>query len=292
MIKKMENNCLFSFGCSHMYGWEHKSTENNTKPSDDVYTNLLAKHYNLKHFNFAEGGSSNQGIIRQVVFAQEFEKDQNLNSVYWIQWSGFERLELPLMSSKKICKNWPYVQVDGELKNKSNSALLNRWANSLYRSMDDLALFVLSANAIIQVNSMLLAKNKKVINCFAHTWDLECAESTYYIKEKDKKNVDTMYNQILYSNYIDKKENDTDTNLNENIIVGKSGKDYKNFDPYTKRLWSLIKTYNWHHWDKVDTGFKSWSIENNYGTHPEGHPTEKAHQEAFNLILKNKTLEK
>jgi hypothetical protein len=215
----MKLDTLMSFGCSHMYGWGHKSTENNTKPSDDAYTNLLANHYNLHHYNFSEGGTSNQGISRQIIFAQDFEKENNLNSIYWIQWTDYRRLELPYKLSKNICKNWPYVKVLGEVKNHSSNKLLSNWANSLYKNIDDLALFVLSCNAIIQVNSFLLAKNKKVINTFAHTWDTNCEQSTYYIKEKKLKSTDTLYNELIFKN-----TEEIDIIYKDNILQGNSGK--------------------------------------------------------------------
>ena len=289
----MKQNTIFSFGCSHMYGWEHQSTEDNTKPSDDVYTNLLAKHYGIKHFNFSEVGASNQSIIRQIIFAQKFEQENNLDSIYWIQWSDYRRLELPYINSKNICKNWPYVGLNKEIKNLSKNKILKKWAETLYTHIDDLALFVLSANAIIQVNSLLQAKNKKVINTFAHTWDLNCTSSNYYTKDKNFKNIDTMYTDILYNDLLIKKVEEIDSNFsNTDLLVGKSGLNFKNFDPYTKRLWELVKTYNWHYWHEEDFGFKPWTVKNGYDVYPEGHPTEKAHREAFNLILKSKILEK
>ena len=72
----MKYDSIFSFGCSLMYGVDHVSTKNNTRPSEDVYTNLVAKHYNLKHYNFAISGNSNQSIAKQVkdIIASTFPK--------------------------------------------------------------------------------------------------------------------------------------------------------------------------------------------------------------------------
>lgn len=288
----MKHDTLMSFGCSHMYGWEHLSTENNTKPSADVYTNLLAKEYNLKHFNFSEGGASNQSILRQVIFGQQFEKDNNLNSIYWIQWSGYERLEIPWLDSSTHCKNWPYVNVDGEIKNDSNSFYLKKWANSLYKNLDNLALFILSCNSIIQVNSLLKSQNKKVINTFANTWDTKCAQKNYYIKDKNLKNLDTMYTEILYNDFLKNKIENLDKSFaNENIFVGKSGTNYKNFDPYTKRLWSLVQSFEWFCWDDdKELGFKPWGIKQGFKTYPNRHLNEQAHKEAFVYICNSSIL--
>ena len=43
----MKYDSIFSFGCSLMYGVDHVSTKNNTRPSEDVYTNLIAKHCHI-----------------------------------------------------------------------------------------------------------------------------------------------------------------------------------------------------------------------------------------------------
>jgi hypothetical protein len=279
----MRSDTLMSFGCDHMYGWHHQSTENNTKPSDHTYTSLLAKHHNLNHYNFSEGGTSNQGIIRQVILAQDFEEKNNLNSIYWIQWSSYHRLEIPFKFAKNICKNSPYVQVLGEVHNQSHNKLLSKWADSLYKNIDDLALFVLSCNAIIQVNSFLLAKNKKVINTFAHSWDLDCEPSTYYIKEKNSKNIDTMYNYIL-----DKDTKETDKIFNDNRVEARTGTQYNTYDPYTRKLWKNVESYTWHNWGRPHIGFKPWASKLQNGLFSDGHPTEKAHREAFDFILKNK----
>lgn len=283
----MIQNSLFSFGCSHMYGWNHLSTNNNTNPSKSVYTNLLAEHYNLKHYNFSEVGASNQSIMRQILFAENFEKENNLNSIYWIQWSAYERLELPYLKSKDSCKNWPYVLVLNEFKNKSNNKKLNQWAKQIYGNVDDLALFVLSCNTIIQANSFLKSRNKKVINTFSHTWNTSCDESNYYIKKNDSTEPSTMYNEILL-----KKTKEFDLNYTKNnLVIGKSNNDYKSYDPYIQMLWTEIKTYNWHYWND-EIGFAPWSVKNNYGLYASGHPTEKAHKEAFQFILKKQVLEK
>lgn len=273
----MENNSLLSFGCSHMYGWEHKSTENNTKPSKHVYTNILSEHYKLKHFNFAEGGASNQSIARQVIFGLDFEKENNLQSTYWIQWSNYERLEIPFLNSKNLSKNWPYVQVYAELLNTTKQKPLLNWAEAIYRNIDKFACLHLSLASIIQVNSLLRQKNKKVINTFAHTWDLNCKKSTYYIKDKNLKNMDTMYTDMI-------SKDNSDKEMVGSLLLGKTGSDFKEYDPYTKKLWSLVDSYNWFKWGDNNMGFKPWSVQNGYGVHPEGHPTEKAHTEAFNLI--------
>ena len=42
-----KHDSIFTFGCSLSYGADHKSTNNNVRPSDDAYTNIVAKHYNL-----------------------------------------------------------------------------------------------------------------------------------------------------------------------------------------------------------------------------------------------------
>ena len=74
------------------------------------------------------------------------------------------------------------------------------------------------------------------------------------------------------------------------VLLGKTGSDFKDYDPYTKKLWSLVDSYDWFEWGDNNIGFKPWSVQNGYGVHPEGHPTEKAHTEAFNLIKERKII--
>ena len=71
----MNHDSLIAVGASMMYGCDHDSTDGNTKPSEQAYTNILAKHYGMKHYNFSAIGASNQSILRQAFVAMKFAKE-------------------------------------------------------------------------------------------------------------------------------------------------------------------------------------------------------------------------
>ena len=287
----MKYDSIFSFGCSLMYGVDHVSTKNNTRPSEDVYTNLVAKHYNLKHYNFAINGSSNQSIAKQVYIATKFEQENNLKAIYWIGWTKYKHLGLVHPITKNIVGGWPYVDVQSELIRNSNSDITEKWAKDVYRSIDNFSRFVLSVNTVLQVNSFLSNLGKKCINSFnSTTWKTDCKKSNYYIKDKNKKT------ESLVENWIEKHTKKIDKNYQyilRDVVAGISGNSYKNFDPYLENLWLDIKKFIWFEWGENELGFQLWTRQNKFPLYKDNvynnpgtwHPGEKSHREASKKII-------
>ena len=281
---------LFTFGCSLMYGADHKSTKNNTRPSNEAYTNLVADHYNLKHYHFSVNGHSNQDIARQVFIATKFQEENNLNPIYWIGWTKYKHLGLTHPIGKNKTRDWPHVRVHNELIKDSKDEDLHKWAKDVYKVVDKMSRFVLSVNTVLQVNSFLKMKGLEAINSFnSATWKTECTPSNYFIKNT-KEPIEN-----LLEDWVEQKTKKFDKDyryVTRGMIVGKSGNSYKTFDPYLESLWQEIKKFKWFEWGIDDLGFQMWCRDNDLGMYPEKtqnistwHPDEKAHQEAAKKII-------
>lgn len=279
-----------------MYGSSHKSTNNNTRPSPDVYTQKVADHYKLKHYNFSDPGASNQSIAKQVFIATQFEKENNLKPIYWIGWTKYKHLGLCHPIAKNIVAGWPYIDVQSELSKNSGSKLTQEWAKKVYLVIDKLSRFVLSLNTILQVNGMLSSQKKITINTFnSSTWSTKCKPSSYYIRDKNKK-IESLVEQWMESHTKQLDENYKNTT----VIAGKSGDNYKNFDPYLDALWKEIKKFTWFEWNDNDPGFQLWVRQNNLelyslddSTNPDTwHPKESAHIEASKKIINSAVIKK
>ena len=290
-----KHDSIFTFGCSLSYGADHKSTNNNVRPSDDAYTNIVAKHYNLQHYNFSVNGHSNQDIARQVLIATNIQKEKKLNPIYWIGWTKYKHLGLAHPIGKDKTLQWPYVRVHNELIGNSNNDEIQKWAKDVYRVIDKMSRFVLSANTVLQVNSMCKMKGITVINSFnSATWKTECTPSNYHIQDK------MPGREILIEDWFEKYTEEFDKNYNYVINgtkVGKSGKSYKTFDPYLRLLWQEIKQFKWFEWGADDLGFQMWCRDNNLDMYPEKnqnistwHPDEKAHHAAAKKIINSNTI--
>ena len=286
---------IFTFGCSLSYGADHKSTNNNTKPSSETYTNILAEHYGLKHYNFSVNGHSNQDIARQVFIGTKFQQENKLNPVYWIGWTKYKHLGLAHQIGKNKSEEWPYVKVHNEIIQDSGNEELLKWAKDVYKSVDKMSRFVLSLNTIMQVNSFLKNKGINAINTFNCTsWKTECIPSNYFIK--DTKNP----RECLIDDWMEKNTVDFDKDPHyelRGLKVGKSGSSFKTFDPYLRELYNEIKKFNWYEWGSDDLGFQMWCRNNNLGLYPEEnqnistwHPDEKAHHEAAKKIINSNTI--
>lgn len=286
---------IFTFGCSLSYGADHKSTNNNTRPSDDTYTNIIAKQYNLKHFNFAVNGHSNQDIARQVFIGTKFMQENDLAPIFWIGWTKYKHLGLTHPIGKDKCEEWPYVKVHNELIKNSGNEELYEWSKDVYRSVDKMSRFVLSLNTVLQVNSFLRNKGIKVINTFNCTsWKTECTASNYFVRDDSNKR------ECLLDDWMEKHTENFDTDPHyklRGLKVGRSGLSYKTFDPYLTQLYKEIKTFSWYEWGEDDLGFQMWCRNNNLGLYPEEnqnistwHPDEKAHHEAAKKIINSNTI--
>lgn len=281
---------LFTFGCSLSYGADHVSTNGNTRPSDDCYTNLIAKRHDLKHYNFSVNGHSNQDIARQVFIGTKMQSENNLNPIYWIGWTKYKHLGLAHPIGKGKSDGWPYLRVHSELIGNSGDSELQKWSKAVYKNVDKMSRFVLSLNTVLQVNSFLKMKGIRVINTFnSASWKTECQPSNYFIK-KTKSN-----NECLIDDWMEKHSSKFDNNYRyilNGTKVGISGNTYKTYDPYLTQLWEEVKRFEWFEWGPDDLGFQMWCRDNGLGMYPEQdqnistwHPDEDAHKMAADKII-------
>ena len=240
----MNHNSLISVGCSLMYGSDHASTDGNRKPSEQTYTNILAKHYGLKHYNFASPGSSNQNISRQAFIATKFAKENNLKPIFWLAWTKYTHLGLAHLISRNIAHGWPYIDVQNELIAHSQNKDIQKWSKEIYKSLDKFSRFALSVNTIIQTNLMLEKEGITAINTFnSETWKTACNKGTYYIKDtRDGK-------ESLLADWIEgKKKSISAEHLVHGVVAGISGKRFEDHDPYMSELWAYMKSFKWYEW--------------------------------------------
>ena len=293
----MKKDSIFALGCSLMYGTDHVSTNGNTRPSEQVYTKLVAEHYGLKHYNFSMSGSSNQNIFRQVFVAEKFAKENKLNPIFWIGWTKYTHLALASMNTVNKSKGWPYVNVHSEVAGYSNDLELTKWAKEVYKNLDKFSRFTLSVNSIVQANLFLQSKGITAINTFnSATWQTGCPRSTFYIQSTDKESQELMKDYLLR-----RKGPISAEHLKHKIQAGVSGESFKDFDPYARDLWEYMKSFGWFEWGKNDLGFQMWVRQKNLPLLPDHtapvdnisfhHPGEKAHAEASKKIIKSKLLE-
>jgi hypothetical protein len=294
----MNHDSLISVGCSLMYGSDHDSTDGNRKPSEQAYTNTLAKHYGLKHHNFSFPGSSNQNISRQVFIARKFADENNLKPVFWLAWTKYTHLGLAHLISRNIAHGWPYIDVQNELVGHSQNKDIQKWSKEVYKSLDKFSRFTLSVNTIIQTNLMLEKEGITAINTFnSETWKTACSKGTYYIKDiHDNK-------ESLLGDWLEKKkESISAEHLGHGVMAGISGKRFEDHDPYMSELWAYMKSFKWYEWGEDNLGFQLWTRENklplytnvnesNIDNPSFHHPGEEAHQEASKRIINSNIME-
>jgi len=295
---KMTHDSLISVGCSLMYGSDHSGTSGNTRPSDQAYTNLVAKHYDLTHYNFAYPGTSNQHIGKQVFVATKFAQENNLKPIFWLAWTKYTHLGLTHMASTNISHNWPHVDVQNELINSSHNKDIQKWSKGVYRSLDRFSRFMLSVNTIMQTNLMLEKEGFEAINTFnSETWKTACKKSTYYIKDLREPK------ESLLDDWLEtKKTSISAKHIRNGVMAGVSGERFESFDPYVSELWSYMKSFKWHEWGDANLGFQLWARNNGFPCYKDfhssiidnpsfWHPGEEAHQAASEMIINSKIIE-
>ena len=294
----MNHDSLIAVGASMMYGCDHDSTDGNKKPSEQAYTNILAKHYGMKHYNFSAIGASNQSISRQAFVAMKFAKENNLKPIFWLAWANFSYLGLTHMISHDVARGWPHIDVHGELIGNSQNMEMQKWAKEVYKVLDRFSRFTLSVNTIIQTNLMLEKEGITAINTInSETRKTACNKGTYYIKDtRDSE-------ESLLANWLEKKKKPISAeHLGHGVVAGISGEKLQDYDPYISELWSYMKAFKWYEWGDNDLGFQSWSRDNNflmykdekYGGNDKPsfwHPGEEAHQEASKRIINSSIME-
>ena len=91
MAPSLIMNKVLVSGDSWTSGWPLEETQ----PREQfTWPNIVAKHYNLQHYNFSVNGHSNQDIARQVLIATNIQKEKKLNPIYWIGWTKYKHLGL------------------------------------------------------------------------------------------------------------------------------------------------------------------------------------------------------
>ena len=280
-----------------MHGSDHSSTIGNTRPSEEAYTNLVAKHYGLKHYNFAYPGTSNQHIGRQAFIATKFAEENKIKPIFWLGWTKYTHLGLTHQVSENVSHGWPHVDVQNELVGMSKNKEIQKWSKDVYRALDKFSRFMLSVNTIIQTNLMLQSAGISAINTFnSETWKTSCRKSTFYIRNiKDNK-------QSPLADWLEtKKRSVSAQHLKHGVMAGISGERFQNYDPYVESLWDYMKQFTWYEWGEDDLGFQLWARQNEFPCYKDlaytidnpsfWHPGEEAHQAASQKIITSKIVE-
>lgn len=274
---------IIAIGCSHMYGMEHTSTDNNTKPSDEVWASLLAKQHGIPVFNFSLCGASNQTIFRRLLLALKFVRDNNFDPFFILQWTSFERSEFASMDAKFVTRDWPHIRFLDELTLNSNNTQTKLLAEHYYKAIDDLGLLTDSLNVIEHANLLLDKYNFQRLNCNGNEWDFSSIynhdiyvyDQSQYTPGEYHKTLEQFLNEYSYTINLDMKQkyNITSYSKTENLLHGSAE---------TLILYKSIMDYPWHHWNNIEfRGLKKFAVVNNYPLGPHLHPLELANLKAF-----------
>ena len=295
MVNHKSYDSIITIGCSHMFGYEHSSTENNQKPSIDTWVNVIGNHLDLPVYNFSLPGASNQTILRKLFFAIEFAKSQNLSPLFILQWSSFERYETYVQSAYYNCKEWPWLKTLGELLKNSGNKKLTTWAKNFYKLFDDQTLLFESLKAIDHANILLNSHGYKTINCLAHGWDLESIDLphiTHYVASNSIER-NNPYNSTVEKIYIDKNFLLNESIKKENDVIGyiSTGDQKIKYEAFFDLLWKNIDSYAWWHYDSIPytVGLKKFCVKNNLELGPEEHPMESANLTVAKYLLNSKS---
>lgn len=297
-MKNKTYDSIVAIGCSHMFGYEHVSTENNQKPSTETWVNYIGKKLNLPVYNYSMPGSSNQTILRRLYFAMESSRRQGLTPLFILQWTSLERYETYVQDAYFRCQDWPWLKTMTEVLAKSKSKPLEDWAKRFYKLFDEQTTFFESLKAIDHANLLLKSSNYKTINCLAQGWnfdELKIPQTTHYVSSTViEKNTD--YNSILEKIYIEKNFLlNTDLEKNYNVVGYISTGDKKvRYDAFLELLWKNIEKYSWWHYDHepFTVGLKKFCTKNSLELGPERHPMESANRYVSEYAWNNNNFRK
>ena len=284
-----KNDCIIAVGCSHMFGSEHKSAEDDTIPSKETFVNLLGNKLDLPVYNFSQVGGSNQTILRRLMIALEFTQTKKLNPLFILQWTELERYETLVPSTVYAAADWPWIRTNAEIKRKSNKDNLKKWSEDFYRLYESKTLLFERLKSVQHANLELQTLGHPVINCLAEGWDLDALNisehpgfvSSDYISEN------SVYSETLRAWY---KENNyvLDQTLQDEYKIEayrNSTVHPSNDDIVLSLLWKQISKHNWwfyeHDWKY---GLKDYCKDNNLEIGSGGHALENAHQHIFKYI--------
>jgi len=288
MILNKKYNCLIAIGCSHMFGSEHKSTNNNKQPSTETWANHLGNYLNLPVYNFSIPGASNQTILRRLYISLDFVASHKLNPLFVLQWATTDRFELFSQSAYNVCQDWPWLSTLGEVLKKSGNQTLQEIAKHFYKAFDSLSCFYETLKSVEHANLILSNKNFLAINCLGSGWPTETLKHpmTEFVRHFDTPS--GIYERTLESILKNLGAN-KDIDMEKYNVVGYKSHEinplYSN--AVFSLLWKNILKYPWwlYHDDTFQTGLRKFVIDNNWPLGPDNHPLEHANKMAFEYMI-------
>ena len=286
----MQNvDCIIAIGCSHLFGCEHKSSNNDTIPSTSTFVDLLGTKMNLPVYNFSQNGASNQSILRRLLIAIEFVKEKKLKPLFILQWTNYERYETLVPSAVYASADWPWLRTNTEIKRKSNDKILKKWAEDFYKLYETKTLLFESLRSIQHANSLLEIEKYVALNCLAEGWDLDNHNLKSHPGFVSSKTIDgkSIYSETLRTWYTN-----NHYEIDKDLLEKHKVEAYTNNDaPYFKDdivlalLWNQIQKYKWWFYERDwKYGLKDYCIENNLDIGPGGHPLESAHEIVYRYL--------
>ena len=273
-------DCIIPIGCSHMYGYEHASTNNDKNPSNKTWVDYIGRHLSLPVFNCSVTGASNQTIYRRLHLAIEYCKKRNLNPIFILQWTAYIRYETIAECTYFKTRDWPYIRpwVEKQMYASKDLEVYN-WSDAFYKLFDDAGLFYETTRVIEHCN--LLAQEYKVINCISHGWDQLPTFKSQFVKGDQTNQIvfevlDDIYKELGYE--IDKKM----------LKYGVHAYIAKDTNANLHLMWKNIESYDWWHWDiPYKVGMNTWCKNNKLEIGPRGHAMESANKIASEYAINN-----
>ena len=269
-------DCIIPIGCSHMYGYEHTSTNNNTQPSSDTWINLLGQHLDLPVYNCSLPGASNQTILRKLQLAINYCEQRNLNPLFILQWTEFTRYETTSNIANFIVEDWPYIRPGVEIRKASKDKNCSKWAQDFYQLFDDNTLYYETTKTIEHANA--IASKYHVVNCYANCWDIPKWHTQYVEGNRG--------NQIVYISLNDIYKDELDAIMEHDMLKKHNVQTWNSPDTTANihLMWKRINNYAWWKWPE-HVGFKTWCVNNGLELGPEKHPMESANRIAFEYAV-------
>ena len=292
ICRMRKNDCIIAIGCSHTFGCEHRSTENDTIPSKETFIDHLGEKLDLPVYNFSQNGAANQTILRRLMIALEFTQTKKLNPLFILQWTELERYETLVPGTVYSAADWPWIRTNAEIKSKSKKGNLKKWSEDFYRLYESKTLLFESLKSVQHANLELQSLGHPVINCLAEGWNLDglhLSEHPGFVSS-DNVSEKSVYSETLRTWY---KEN--------NYVLDKALQDeYKieayrnpeahpsNDDIVLSLLWKQITKHNWWFYNRDwKYGLKDYCKDNDLEIGSEGHALESAHRHVFRYIDQN-----
>lgn len=283
-------DCIVAVGCSHMFGYEHFSTNENIRPSNQTWVNHIGKHLNVPVYNFSQPGASNQTILRRLMIALEHSKRKKLKPFFVLQWTEIQRYETMVTLSTYKSEDWPWLRPMLELHNKSSNDTLTKWAEDFYKLYDKKTLLFETLKSIKHANLELQQQGFDVLNCLAQGWDLDSYNFESHPAFVSSSSVDPEcdYSKTLRDWYVDRGYQQHKGLSNEHYVEAyeKQNNNAYSDEVVLSLLWDQIGDYPWWFYNRGWThGMKKFCLENNLEIGPKGHPMESAHNVVYQYMM-------